>query len=187
MNYDALDRDELLRLSLDAINTGHDADAVVLLKTLLEREPRHVHATYLLAAQHAQMGLMERAEAGFRTVVDADPDLAIARFQYAQLLTMQARRDEAEAMLAPLLERNDSLGAYARALEAAGRDDAEGTRHQLEAGLALPQDIPALEQDMQRLHARLFVGADAAVSLPPSSRDTGAAAPMFLTAYGRQG
>jgi len=185
MNYDALDRDELLRLSLESVNTGRDADAVVLLKTLLDREPQHVHATYLLAAQHAQIGLIERAEAGFRAVVDADPTLAIARFQFAQLLTMQARRDEAEAVLAPLIERNDSLGAYARALHAAGNEDVEETRRQLEVGLALPQDIPALEQDMQRLHARLFGGSDASIPLPPSSRDAGAA-PMFLTAYGRQ-
>lgn len=185
MNYDALDRDELLRLSLEAINSGRDADAVVLLKNLLEREPHHVHATYLLAAQHAQMGLVERAESGFRKVVDADPELAIARFQYAQLLTMQGRRDEADAVLAPLVDRNDSLGAYARALHAAGRDDAGETRRQLEAGLALPQEIPALEQDMRRLHARLVAGMDPAQPLPPSSREA-VGAPMFLTAYGRQ-
>ena len=184
MNYDALDRDELLRLSLEAINTGHDADAVVLLKTLLEREPRHVHATYLLAAQHAQMGLVDRAEAGFRAVVETDPDFAVARFQFAQLLTMQGRRDEAGTILAPLLGGDDALGAYARALQAAGNDDAEQTVRQLETGLALPQDNPALAQDMQRLRTRLL---DTAATVPPASsaRDTGAA-PMFLTAYGRQ-
>ena len=185
MNYDALDRDELLRLSLDAINAGHDADSVVLLKTLLEREPQHVHATYLLAAQHAQMGLFERAEAGFRAVINADPELAIARFQFAQLLTMQGRCDEADALLVALTERNDALGAYARALRAAGRDDVEETRRQLEVGIALPQVIPALQQDMQRLHSHLLIGSEASDTLQPSSRDAGAA-PMFLTAYGRQ-
>lgn len=185
MNYDKLDNDELLRLSLDAINNGRDADSVVMLKTLLERDPKHLHGQYLLAAQHAQLSMFDRAEAGFRAVVAAAPDFAIARFQLAQLLLMKGAADEARQLLMPVAAQQDALGAYARGLGVAD-DDLTTAIHELDAGLAMPQEIPALAADMQRLRDQLaqnFSQSNAsgvAPSSPPS-------APIFLTGYGREG
>lgn len=191
MGYDKLDNEELLRLALDAINHGRDADSLVMLKTLLERDPQHVYAQYLLAAQHAQLGMFERAEAGFRAAVAAAPDLAIARFQLGQLLVMKGTTEEATQMLAPLADRGDALAAYARALVAAANEDAPAAVRELDQGLALPQDIPALAGDMQRLRDRLSVqGADiAAVQATEAAlAETNpiSANPMFLASYGRE-
>lgn len=186
MSYEKLDADELLRLAVDAMNGNRDADAVVMLKTLLEREPGHVMARYLLAAQHAQLGMMDRAEAGFREVVGLAPEFPIARFQLGQLLLTKSESDEAYEMLAPLATRADAVGAYARALCAAARDDVPTTVAELQAGLELPQDIPALEHDMRQLLERLASMAGSAraveaeveaVAVPPS--------PIFMTGYGQ--
>jgi hypothetical protein len=185
MNYDKLDNDELLRLSLDAINNGRDADSVVMLKTLLERDPRHMYGQYLLAAQHAQLSMFDRAEAGFRTVVAQAPEFAIARFQLAQLLLMKGAADEARQLLTPVSAQQDALGAYARALSVADDDVATAIR-ELDAGIAMPQEIPALAADMQRVRDQLAQnlsqgGAANAVQSQPQ------AAPIFLTGYGREG
>ncbi len=191
MGYDKLDNEELLRLALDAINNGRDADSLVMLKTLLERDPKHVHAQYLLAAQHAQLGMFERAEAGFRAAVAGAPDLAIARFQLGQLLVMKGTVEEATQMLAPLADRGDALAAYARALVAAANEDATTAVRELDQGLALPQEIPALAGDMQRLRDRLSVqGADLATmqATEAALAETNpiGANPMFLASYGRE-
>ncbi|ATE71070.1 hypothetical protein [Lysobacter capsici] len=191
MGYDKLDNEELLRLALDAINNGRDADSLVMLKTLLERDPKHVHAQYLLAAQHAQLGMFERAEAGFRAAVAGAPDLAIARFQLGQLLVMKGTIEEATQMLAPLADRGDALAAYARALVAAANEDAPTAVRELDQGLALPQEIPALAGDMQRLRDRLSVqGADLATmqATEAALAETNpiGANPMFLASYGRE-
>ena len=77
MNYENLDNEELLRLALDAINGNRDAEAMSMLKLMLSREPGHLHATYLLAAQHAQIGMFDRAEAGMRTVVAQSPEFLV--------------------------------------------------------------------------------------------------------------
>jgi hypothetical protein len=183
MDFDKLDNDELLRLSLDAINTNRDADAVVMLKTLLEREPGHVFATYLLAAQHAQLGMMDRAEAGFRAVVLDAPEFPIARFQLGQLLLVKGVNDEARQVLAPLMDDRQALGAYARALHAAAVEDLSTALAELEAGLALPQDIPALGLDMRRLHDQMQVAA-AQAAVPA---DAAAPSALFLSNYGREG
>ncbi|ALN84746.1 tetratricopeptide repeat family protein [Lysobacter capsici] len=191
MGYDKLDNEELLRLALDAINNGRDADSLVMLKTLLERDPKHVYAQYLLAAQHAQLGMFERAEAGFRAAVAGAPDLAIARFQLGQLLVMKGTIEEATQMLAPLADRGDALAAYARALVAAANEDAPTAVRELDQGLALPQEIPALAGDMQRLRDRLSVqGADLATmqATEAALAETNpiGANPMFLASYGRE-
>lgn len=191
MSYDKLDNEELLRLALDAINNGRDADSLVMLKTLLERDPKHVYAQYLLAAQHAQLGMFERAEAGFRAAVAGAPDLAIARFQLGQLLVMKGTTEEATQMLAPLADRGDALAAYARALVAAANEDAPTAVRELDQGLALPQEIPALAGDMQRLRDRLSVqGADIATmqATEAALAETNpiGANPMFLASYGRE-
>lgn len=189
MDYDKLDNEELLRLSLGAMNAGRDADALVMLKTLLAREPGHAHAQYLLAAQHAQLGMLDRAEEGFRKLLATGAELPPARFQFSQLLLMKGAGQEAQSVLAPLVSKGDALGAYARALSAAAGNDLDAAVSELQAGLELPQDIPALTADMRRLSEQFSAllsdgdgagsaGVDAAPAVPGAS--------LFLTQYGRE-
>jgi len=181
MHFDKLDNDELLRLSLDAIKNGRDADSVVMLKTLLERDPRHLFGQYLLAAQHAQLNMVDRAEDGFRAVVAQAPDFGIARFQLAQLLLLKGEAVEARELLRPVVAQQDSLGAYARALSVAD-DDVAGAIRELDAGLAMPQEIPALADDMQRVRNQLAQHVGTSAGSPPGATP----ASMFLTGYGRE-
>jgi tetratricopeptide (TPR) repeat protein len=181
MNYDKLDDEELLRLALGAMNENRDADSVVMLKTLLERDPDNVHAQYLLAAQHAQMGMFDRAEAGFRSVVANAPELATARFQLAQLLLMKGATKEAAELLRALTAQSDALGAYARALGAVAVEDMATAAAEIEAGLVQPQEIPALAADMRRL---LDQWREAGIAVA-NTVGMAAASPMFLAGYGR--
>jgi hypothetical protein len=182
MNYENLDNEELLRLSLEAINGNRDAEAISMLKLMLSRDPGHLHATYLLAAQHAQIGMFDRAESGMRAVVAESPDFAIARFQLGQLLTMKGAVDESREVLSPLFAGEGALSAYARGMAAlSGEDVATGIR-ELELGLTLPQEIPALAADMQRLRDNLLqqqaASNDASANVAPTS------APIYLAGYG---
>ena len=183
MDYQLPDVDELLVLSVDAIAKGLQADAVVLLKSLLARDATNTYAIYLLAAQHAQLGMADRAEQGFRKVVESAPGLSIARFQYSQLLMGQGRNEEATDMLAPILEQVDDLGAYARALSAAGQDRIQDSLRELDKGLELPQSIPALTIDMRRLREQLGAVTSQVASEVVAINETPAA--MFLIGYGR--
>jgi predicted Zn-dependent protease len=187
MTYEKLDNDELLRVSLDAINQNRHADAVAMLKTLLERDSRHVFGNFLLAAEHAQLGMMDRAEEGFRRTVELAPDFAIARFQLGQLYLTKNDGATAKTVLAPLAEMpaGQALGAYARGLIAAANEDAGEAVRQLQAGLACPQEIPPLAGDMRRVLDNLLAlghGEPAPVATNPVS-----AAPLYLSNYGKSG
>lgn len=183
MSYEKIDNDELLRIALDAINQDRHAEAVTMLKTLLERDTGNVFATYLLAAEHAQLGMMDRAEIGFRETVALAPDFPMARFQLGQMLLVKGQGDEAKTVLAPLaaLPAGLALSGYAQGLTAAADERLQDAIDALRAGLACEQKIPALAQDMQRVLANLVV-ANGGESLPPPPSP---ASSLYLSGYGK--
>jgi tetratricopeptide (TPR) repeat protein len=139
--------------------------------------PDDVFDLYLRAAEAAEEGRLDDAEAGFRRVAAATPELPTARFQLGQLLWVRGAAEEAVAALAPLCDGNSSLAAYARAIASAALGDIEAAMRELDVGLALPQDNPALAGDMRRL-------LDGLRDAPVPVAD--AAASHALAAYGRQ-
>jgi len=189
MSYDKLDNDELLRIALDAINQDKHAEAVSMLKTLLERDSKHVFGTYLLAAEHAQLGMMERAEEGFVKTVELAPDFPMARFQLGQLYIVKNDMNAAKTLLAPLtqLPAGQALSCYAKGLTAAANEEANEAIIQLQAGLACEQEIPALAQDMQRVLNNLLALTGGDELAQSASKTTAAAAPMYLSNYDKAG
>jgi Flp pilus assembly protein TadD len=190
MSYEKLDNEELLRIALDAINQDHHADAVAMLKTMLEREPSHVFGTYLLAAEHAQLGLMDRAEEGFERTVQLAPDFPMARFQLGQIYLVKGDAEAAKRVLSPLsqLPANLALSSYARGLVAAANEDIAGAMNELRTGLAFEQEIPALADDMRRVLANLqAIGQSESIGRIEPVPAPAAATPMFLSNYGKSG
>lgn len=186
--HENLDNDELLRTALDAINHARSADALSLLKTLVERDPANAFGHYLMAAEHMQLGMVDRAEEGFRRVVGLAPDFPIARFQLGQLYLVKGDEASAISTLTPLtaLHTGTALSFYAKGLVAAASGDAASAIDELRAGLACEQEIPALAGDMQRLLAS-FLASQNGDSALPESPVAGSAAPLYLSGYGKPG
>lgn len=186
MNYEQLDDDELLGLSLAAMHDTRDADAMAMLNALVGRNREHAFARYLLAAQHAQMGLMDKAEDGFRAAVALAPGLAMARFQLGQLLLLKGEVDQARDVFMPLqADADPALSAYAGALAALVEDRIQAAIGQLEVGLACPQSVPVLARDMRQLLANLHARSGGEIAPPAESELPSAAASLLLTNYGR--
>ncbi|MGX9720041.1 hypothetical protein [Stenotrophomonas acidaminiphila] len=186
MEYEALDDDELLHLSLDAINGARDADAVVLLKVLAGRSPGNPLAHYLLAAQHAQTGLMDRAEQGFKRAVELAPEFAMAHFQLGQLMLVKGDAAAAAHEFRQVRSDDPAIACYAEGLCALAEERPADALASLQRGLGQPQAIPALAQDMRRLIDDSGIGAVA----PPGAQESEgvaslAVAPMLLSNYSR--
>lgn len=164
------------------------ADAVALLKTLVERDPGNAYGHYLLAAEHMQLGMVDKAEEGFRRAVAQAPDLPIARFQLGQLYLVKGDMASARTAFAPLaaLPSDVALACYAKALLALADGDEAAAADALRSGLACPQDIPALAGDMRQLLANLSTKQEAG-SVPASGDEAASVAPLYLSAYGKAG
>ena len=177
-----MNSEEFLYLSLQAMNASRDEEAMALLAALLEREPDHAQGNYLLAAQHAQLGMLDQAEAGFRKAAAlAGNDFPMPRFQLGQLLMVQDRPDEAVNVLLPLTHAADpALRAYADAFIALATQQVADAIAALHEGLQHPQGIPVLADDMRRLAADL----ERSVGVPDGAPAiTGSAASMLLSNY----
>jgi Flp pilus assembly protein TadD, contains TPR repeats len=182
MSFRSTNSEELIHMSSVAMNASRDEEAMELLATLLKREPEHVQANYLLAAQHAQLGMLDLAEAGFRKATAlAGTDFPMPRFQLGQLLMVQGRPEEAVNVLLPLAHAVDpALRAYANAFIALAAQQVVDAIAALHEGLQHPQSIPVLADDMRRLAADL----ERSLGVPDeASAITGPAASMLLSNY----
>jgi tetratricopeptide (TPR) repeat protein len=182
MSVGSTNSEELIYMSLQAMNSLRDKEAMELLTALLEREPEHVQGQYLFAAQHAQLGMLDQAEAGFRKATAlAGDDFPMPRFQLGQLLMVQGRPDEAVDVLLPLTHARDpALRAYANAFIALAAQQVADAVAALHEGLQHPQSIPVLADDMRRLLADLEHSLGDPDEAPAI---TGAAASMLLSNY----
>lgn len=184
--YENLDDAELLRASLDAMGNDRNAEAVSLLKVLIERDPGNFHGHYLLAAEHMQLGMVDRAEEGFRRAVALAPDFPMARFQLGQLFLVKGDREAAGQTLAPLAEGQPetALAFYVRGMLAAADGDNATAVEALRSGLTCEQELPALTLDMQHLLANLATPGGGGM-LPTQEGAAAGAAPLYLSAYDR--
>jgi Flp pilus assembly protein TadD len=171
--FSKLDDEELLHLAIEASREQRHGDAVAYLKHAIERSPSNYRAVYLLAAQHAQIGLNDRAVEGFKKALEIEPKLAPARFQLGLLLLCNGRVDEALAAWQPLDELPDAdpYLHFKRGMERLCRDDFAGCEESLKRGMALNRTNPSLNKDMQgvldRMAAQLKSGEPPASGAQP--------------------
>ncbi len=153
-----LSREELIRLSVEAMQHSRDADALLLLKWLVVKHADEPIGHYLLGAMHAQLGMWDEAEAGFRQSLAIGGAPPMARFQLGQLLLTRGRLGEAAVELQAMAGEGSALGQYAAGLARLAAEDVEGGVALIEAGLAMPQAPDAMQSDMRRLVEDLRAG-----------------------------
>lgn len=155
MNTDTvrLDGEELLHLALQASRSGLHENAVLLLKRLLLQEPRNARALYLLGAEHAQIGLYDRAKEEMSKAVDLDPEMHAARFQLGLLYISSGQVAPGLDVLAPLSlsPSNEPFYSFARGLEFLVNDQFSECREALEQGINANKTNEPLNDDMLKI------------------------------------
>ena len=139
------DLEERLHLALHAGAVGQHHVCMTHLKEILQQQPKHAWAVYLLAVQHSELGLHDRAVRGLQAALAIEPELQIARFHIGMLLLDQDRRSEARESFAALGGSSDTdLRLFAEAMIAFLDDDLKVAREKLTTGLASPARNRAL-------------------------------------------
>lgn len=191
MNYTNLDAEELLHLAIDATGEGRHEVAVSCLKQALEMTPDDARVIYLLAAEHAQLRMFDRAMQGMARALELAPELAIARLQLGLLYLSFDRIDETVAVWQALdeLADNEPLKLFKQGLSALIREDYDSCERSLRSGIELNRSNPALNTDMQRILNEMHSYREASLTLPVASINAsnegqaGEVHPLFLSAY----
>lgn len=179
-----LDAKEYLHLAINAMARDEHHAALNYIKEVLVLEPQNANALYLLGAEHAELGLYDRAIEEIEQALRIDPNIEMARFQLGLLYLKAGQIDGAIQAFAHLAAQAqaDSLRAYAAGLAALCKDDIVVAREKLALGLSGDNNNPSLKKDMQELLNKLLDG-EAVVNRQESPEDS-ASAPIFLGAYG---
>ena len=92
-----LDAEELLHLAIAASDRDQPERAIELLKRAIAADPSDARAHHLLGAEHAQLGLFDRAAEEMQRAIELDPQLDAARFQLGLLQLSSRQPQSAEA------------------------------------------------------------------------------------------
>lgn len=152
---DPLDAEELLRLALDASGKDEQERALTFLKRALAQAPHNARVLYMLAAQHAQMGLRERASDEMRQAVQGDPGLHTAHFQIGLLHFVAGRLPHAQGAWQALdgLPESHALRAFKAALLHLSRDEWRSCAEHLRRGVAASRRTPPMRRSTRTCRA----------------------------------
>ena len=154
MNPDIdLDAEELKYLAIQAISNEQPEQAILYLKRAIAKAPPDGQLLYLLAGEHARIGLYDRAAQGMEQALIVAPGLHSARLQLGLLYLCAARVEQASSTLSPLIamDEGESLRHFALGLQHLMHDRFLACRAAMEQGMALNVENPALNTDMRRI------------------------------------
>lgn len=170
------DIEEYLHLAIHASSVGNHHACMTYLKEVLQQQPANAIALYLLAVQHAELGLNDRAVKGLQASLAIRPDLEMARFQLGVMLLDKKRLSEAREQFAALRgSRAPALRTYCEGMMAVADDDRVLAREKIVLGLSVQDGNPALAALMRRVLERL--------SREKATEVVDAPEPLFLGAY----
>jgi Flp pilus assembly protein TadD len=176
-----LDDEELLHLAIEASRKQRHGDAIQYLKDAAAKAPRNAKVRFLLGAEHAQIGLLDRAQEDMSAALEIDPGLIPARFQLGLLHLVRARVAEAQAAWKPLdaLPESDCYLHFKRALEYLVQDEFARCEEAMSHGMRLNTTNAPLNQDMQRIldEVKARTGQPPAAAKPEQSEH------VLLSAY----
>lgn len=180
-----LDANEVLHLALLASRENHHDKAITLLKQGLAMAPDDSRMLFLLGAEHAQIGLYDRAIDEIARSVRLDGSVPAAHFQLGLLHVMASDGPNAREAWVPLakLPETDPFRVFSDALLRLLDNDLAGCIDGIRHGLTLGANIPALAQSMQRiLDSALALQAQGAAARQEKVAEEDSSH-VFLSAY----
>lgn len=182
----ALDQQEMLHMAIHASANSRPDDAIRTLKELIEVDADNGDAHFLIAANYAEIAMLEKSIAHYQRAIDLMPEQDYARMQFGLLLTAMDRIDEAREALAAFVsgQRDDCYAIITRGLHALFDNNLEESRRLLEAGLAANRDNEPLNNDVGRLIAEIDARQPVAQQ-PPDARTGDSSSAYLLSTYSK--
>ena len=149
----ALDPEELKFLAIQA-SRGKQADqALLFLKQAISAKPQDGELYYLLAAEHAQLGMYNRAADEMEHALLLAPGMHTARLQLGLLYLTQANVEASARTLEPLLtlEEDNCFRLFSDGLMHLMHDRFPACHDALTRGIARNVQNDALNGDMQKI------------------------------------
>ena len=175
---------------------GNSEAALLLFEQAAAASPDSGVPHFLMGAEYASLGDLDKAEAGFANAILLSPALVIARYQLGLLQFSSARVAMALITWQPLLELEDDspLPFLVQGFSALAQDHFNEARLLFEAGIARNLDNPPLSEDIQKVLLEIGLQTripDAEAGSPSSNQaemqDHDGSSHILLSNYQQQG
>lgn len=143
------EHERLLDMAEDALDEGDVDRALELCREVLDTDPRHAGALFVVADAERSLGDLERAETGYRSVTQVASDHSPAWSGLSRVLFDQLRFDEARACALRAIRADDenAEGYFVRAMLRERHGDGFGAdRDYLRAARLDPEGFPRPER-----------------------------------------
>lgn len=179
-----LDSEEYLHLAIHATQNNQHHAALEYLHKCLDLSPENALATFLLAAEHAELGLFNRAIEGLEKCISLNPDIEMAYYQLALLYMQQGDNVKCVSLWQHLSEnsREQTLKLFAQGMLLLDTDKTEAINLIQEAA-AQETNNKALIASIENILSRL--SPDDQIKIQPDPNTSEPMHPMFLNAYKR--
>jgi tetratricopeptide (TPR) repeat protein len=149
----SLDPEELKFLAIRASRSKQADQALLYLKQAISAKPQDGELYYLLAAEHAQLGMIDRAADEMEHALLLAPGMHTARLQLGLLYLTQANVEASIRTLEPLflLKEDNCYRLFSAGLVHLIHDRFPACRAALTQGIACNAQNDALNGDMQKI------------------------------------
>lgn len=152
-----LTQKELLHLAMTDSRNGRHDEAIIKLKRCITAEPASAAAHHLLAAEYAEIGMLQEATEEFEQVLSLDATSVAARFQLGLTYMLAGDAGQAKRAWSAIaeIERDGPWDRFRAALECLMSNEFTGALKHFDAGLAMNFKNDALRRDMSRLRDKV--------------------------------
>lgn len=180
-----LDAREYLHLAVNASQKGDHHASMEYLHKCLEQEPKNSDALYLLAAEHAEIGLLDRAVDGMERAIAIDPAQEMAVFQVSLLYMAKGDLRTAEEKLRALNKQTQdaALRQYSTAMLHLVANETNDAVREITVGLDQNYGNPHLDTTMRNVLATLEKQQVQTKQQDTAEAEKPASKSVFLGAY----
>lgn len=186
--------DTLIQQGLAASQAERVEEALDLFRQAAQHAPGSGLPHFLIGAELAQLGRMEEAETAYANAVLLAPDLDMARYQLGLIQFTSGRAALGLVTWGPLFQRppESALQRIVHGFAALAQDDFTQAIACFREGMALNQDNPALNRDLQMMIERIGAQTGEASAAPAVQAEPAESADeqnlhVLLSNYQRQG
>ena len=147
-----LDAEELFHLAMKASEEGDREKTISYLKRSIASQPQ-AKSIYILAAEYAELGMMQRAIEGMQRAVELEPTLWTAHYQQGLMFLSQTLIQEAKNAWEPLIDLGPDayLDHFAVGCMQLIDDKTEDALESFAIGVEMNDDNPALNRDIANI------------------------------------
>jgi tetratricopeptide (TPR) repeat protein len=166
--------EELFRIALLDVQEGRHEEALGRLKRLIDKGHPTAAVYTLLAAEYAELGMLDHAQTGYEKAIELEPSLAIAHFQLGLTFYVRGSMELAKKQWAKLEALNPYpvTAYYANALICFNDRQLQAGLSYVRKALSLNPD-PPLARDIRALESELLLAIDSQANSAPEQSKAG--------------